>query len=177
MSIFIIGIYPIQVSFFPFILKSYNKQGHAYKRQYTNLTNYICNASLVWMVITVTISLFLIRIYLPNEYTKINEFIFLHIITGVFFYNVVFRSTYLTISNKTKYLLYSQIMALLINIILNNLLIPIYGLKGAAVATTITTYISLILMNFIFKETRWLFYSHMRGFIPFFLFSKNFRFR
>jgi O-antigen/teichoic acid export membrane protein len=57
---------------------------------------------------------------------------------------------------------------LLFNILLNVLLIPIYGIKGAALATLISRCIASYLGNSIFKETSFLFKQQTKAlmFLP-----------
>jgi len=172
LSVLIIGIYPLQVAFFPILQQNYYKDRGAFKLIYLKKSLIIYYMAITWVAIILMISSTILKCCSPSEYAVINGFLFLHAITSIIFYNVIFRSSYLTISGKTKYLLYSQVTALVVNIFLNFILIPQYGLYGASLATTITTYISLILMNFAFKETRWLFKVHMYVLIP--LFSRKF---
>ena len=78
--------------------------------------------------------------YLPAAIT-------LQILTITFFINNFMgpNGSTLTAYGKTKYLMYSTTIAAGLNIILNILLIPIYGIIGAAIATGI----SIILVNII----------------------------
>lgn len=165
-SIIIIGVYPIQVSFYPNMVNLYTKNRVNFNCTYTKLSRSICSIAIIWCGTAFLISSVVVANFLPNEYSQINEFLFLHFFTSVFCYNVVLRSSYLTLSKKTKYLLYSQIIALAISLLLNSFFIPIFGLSGAALATCVTTFISLILMNAFFKDTRWLFFAHVKAFVP-----------
>ncbi len=69
---------------------------------------------------------------------------------GLFFRNVIsVNGTNLLASGRKKEILVSSIFAAVINVALNYILIPIYGIAGAAVATTAS-----IIFNF---SLRWLF--------------------
>lgn len=58
----------------------------------------------------------------------------------------------MTIKNITKKSFYKTLVSLILNIILNILLIPKYGINGAAIATLITQFIALFLIDFFIKE-------------------------
>lgn len=54
--------------------------------------------------------------------------------------------SFLNSTGHTKYILYNNIAALTLNIILNVILIPIYGIIGAAIATASSTVLTNLLM-------------------------------
>lgn len=60
-------------------------------------------------------------------------------------------SMQLRVINKSKYSFYSSLIGLIINFIFNSLLIPIYGVEGAAIATVFARLISLIYLYYIVK--------------------------
>jgi PST family polysaccharide transporter len=66
-------------------------------------------------------------------------------------------------------MLISQIIAVLINISLNYLLIPTMGVRGAALATVITQFLSLLLLNVFFKDGKEVFYLQLKGVSPIYL--------
>lgn len=61
---------------------------------------------------------------------------------------------WLTCENKGKYSLFYSATGSVINIILNSLLIPKYGMYGAAVATLISQFMANIVSFAFFKDTR-----------------------
>ena len=69
------------------------------------------------------------------------------IITEAELYQLLFYS-----EQKTKFILYGNILAAIINIALNILLIPMYGITGAAIATCISFSIHLIFILFYFER-------------------------
>ena len=77
-------------------------------------------------------------------------------------------ATLLSMVEKTKSILYSQIIAAVINIILNLFLIVRYGMVGAAIATSISLIIgSVLFLAFAYKYTKDLpyFKSYIKPFI------------
>ena len=60
----------------------------------------------------------------------------------------------------------SQIIAVLLNVLLNYILIPNYGVYGAAIATVITEFISLLLLNLFFESGKDVFWLQVKGLNP-----------
>ncbi|MDP2683943.1 MAG: flippase [bacterium] len=60
-------------------------------------------------------------------------------------------ATGLTLVKKTKYITISSIIAACLNILFNFILIPYYGMKGAAIATLIS-YVSLCILYYYFSN-------------------------
>jgi O-antigen/teichoic acid export membrane protein len=66
----------------------------------------------------------------------------------------VARNTYFALEGQLRYGLYLTVVGSVFNIVLNSLLIPKYGAVGATVATLITYFYVIILVNFLIKELR-----------------------
>lgn len=72
----------------------------------------------------------------------------------LFSYLGVAKNIWIVKENKNKYLVAFTVIGVLGNTILNFLLIPLWGPVGAAIATVITQFISSVLAQLVFKETR-----------------------
>ncbi len=97
---------------------------------------------MVWMGIAIAIPMtflsnWIIELLYGNEYNLAGDVLMLHIWAGVFVFLGVAFSKYLIAENQTKKAFYRTTLGAIINIILNYLLIPIYGINGAAIATII----------------------------------------
>jgi len=68
-------------------------------------------------------------------------------LTLVYLYETIFYA-----ESKTKVILYSNIISAVFNILLNILLIPLYGLNGAFIATLISFLIRLLVVKFYFNK-------------------------
>ena len=68
-------------------------------------------------------------------------------LTIVYFYETIFYA-----ESKNKVILYSNIVSAVFNILLNVLLIPIFGLNGAFIATLISFLIRLLVVKFYFSR-------------------------
>ena len=84
----------------------------------------------------------------------------------LFLYNSALRTGHFTIVGNTKVLMYTQVAGALINIVVNFILIPIAGINGAAIATAITTFLSVFLLNLFSKDGRELFFWQLQAFNP-----------
>lgn len=80
----------------------------------------------------------------------------------------VVRTNFYVLNNVQKIIYLSSFLGLVCNILLNYLLIPHYGIEGAALASLISQIVSLLLVNIIYSETidvlKWMTYSL---FLPF----------
>ena len=65
-----------------------------------------------------------------------------------------FRVEYLILSSDAKAIFYFRIISVTCNILLNYILIPIYGILGTAISGLITTIIYEIILNSIPKQSR-----------------------
>lgn len=87
----------------------------------------------------------------------------IHIWAGVFvFVGVVGGSWYIS-EGLQVFQLYFTIFSALINIALNYFLIIDWGIEGAAVSTLIAQFLSVLVFDFLFKETRPLFYMKWKA--------------
>lgn len=55
---------------------------------------------------------------------------------------------------------------MIINVVLNFVLIPRYGVQGAAVATLAANFMAAFLFDFFNKKTKKVFYMKLKAFIP-----------
>lgn len=133
-------------SYTPIVSEYYAKNKYdELKKSYKILTKWVCSA---------TFPLALILFFFPSMILNIlfgKEYIFaaltLQILVAGYFINNLFgpNGATLTAIGKTKFLMYATGLTALINIILNIILIPLYSINGAAIATVI----SVISVNFL----------------------------
>jgi O-antigen/teichoic acid export membrane protein len=97
---------------------------------------------MVWMGIAIAIPMtfmsdWLVELLYGVQYSLASDVLMLHIWAGVFVFLGVSFSKYLTAENQTKKAFYRTLLGAVINVLLNYILIPIYGINGAAIATII----------------------------------------
>ncbi len=109
------------------------------KTVYQTTTKWIFFINLPITLFFIINSTSLLRILFGAEYSI--GFISLIILSiGYFINSILFASRYMLDSlKKTKFILLNTIIVTIINIILNLILIPKYGILGAAIATALTT--------------------------------------
>ena len=166
MSLAIIFLYPIQNSIFPYLLKYRNKGDNLYFQYYKSFTSLITYIGLTIALLGIILIKPFIIFFFTEEYSIIPSFFFIHMITAVIIYNAVLRSSHITLIGKGYILLYSQIISLVLNILLNYFLIPMYGLSGAAYSTLFTIFVSLLLSNYFYEPTRPLIWLQIKSFSP-----------
>ena len=75
----------------------------------------------------------------------------------------VARSSFLAIEGKLKFSLYFSVIGACLNVLLNLILIPKFGALGATIATLFTYLFTIVLLNFLFKEVRFVGIMIMRS--------------
>lgn len=151
-NILAILIGPIQNSLFPKFLELYRNDYQKYYNFY-KLTNTIITQ--FYLIITL-ISIIVVKYTFKYVYSSQYDgaiLIYSILAFSVFIKaNGSLQTSHMTIKNITKKSFYKTLVSLILNIILNILLIPKYGINGAAIATLITRFIALFLIDFFIKE-------------------------
>ena len=151
-SVLAILIGPIQNSLFPKFLELYRNDYQKYYNFY-KLTNTIITQ--FYLIITL-ISIIVVKYTFKYVYSSQYDgaiLIYSILAFSVFIKaNGSLQTSHMTIKNITKKSFYKTLVSLILNIILNILLIPKYGINGAAIATLITQFIALFLIDFFIKE-------------------------
>ncbi|MFH1457012.1 MAG: flippase [Patescibacteria group bacterium] len=88
----------------------------------------------------------------------------------IFVSQALARSIWIIAENHQKYRLYNNIIAVIVNIVLNIVLIPKMGISGAAIATFLTQFLGTWLFTLLFKPIRKSTFSLMKSVYPGFLF-------
>jgi O-antigen/teichoic acid export membrane protein len=159
-------IIPLQVSFFPYLLKLKDKDSGVYYKDYQTITVIITWIGILIAIIGLVLVSPFVTLVLGDGYKEIEEFFFLHMLSVVVLYNACLRSSHITLIKRGDIILYAQLISLALNVGLNYLLIPEYGLSGAAFATLITIFISLFVSNYFHPSTRKIFQSQLKAFYP-----------
>lgn len=164
-GILTIIISSFQSTIFSELLELYNeKDMKKYEKKYIFYTKILTNIYFIGIIISVIILKKLFEHIFSIEYIKaINIYIILSI--GILVKaNVFLRSSHIVLVNKSKLLLKSELIAMMSNLILNYFLIKKYGIYGAAIATTITQFISLWIIDLFSTDGRKLLKKHLSGF-------------
>ena len=152
----------ITTSLFPAIVnarKTSEKLYHArLQRLYTTL---------VWMAIAVAVPMtflsdWLITLLYGEAYKDAGQVLMIHIWAGVFVSIGVASGSWFITENLQHYTLYRTSLGAIINVILNLILIPIFGLIGAAIATVIAQSMAALFFDVLTEKTRVVFYMKLK---------------
>jgi O-antigen/teichoic acid export membrane protein len=153
----------ITQSLFPAIVSAKNTSEKLY---YTRLQRLY--TSLLWMAIAVAVSMtffsdWLVTLLYGEAYKDAGQVLMIHIWAGVFVSLGVASSNWFTSENLQKYAFYRTLLGAIINVILNLILIPIYGLIGAAIATVIAQSMAAFFFDALTKKTRIAFFMKLKA--------------
>ena len=117
----------------------------------------------------------LIRLLYGAAFNESSSVLIIHIWTGVFVFLGSPTSKWYVSEGLQSYALYRSLFAVISNVILNLMLIPEFGIDGAATATLISAVFTSYFFNVINKKTRINFVLQSRAiFYPFILVGKFF---
>lgn len=167
-----IGIHPIRESVYPKMIELYEKNRGLYAKSYVQITSIM-----TWVYIVGVLASFVILPYafrfLKPEYAEAFPVYKIYVIGTFFMYNAGLRAGHYTLINHGNVLVYTQIISVVVNVILNYVLIMSIGILGAAIATGITQGISLFVSNIFFGKTgREVFKWQLKGLNPIYIFKK-----
>ncbi|XPV70024.1 MAG: flippase [Halarcobacter sp.] len=153
----------IAASLFPAIVSAKKQNEEFYIARLQKLYNFM-----VWLAIPITLFItfsadWLITILYGHVYREAGGVLVIHIWTSVFVFIGVVFAKYLTIENWTKKSFYRTLYGAIINIILNYILIPIYGIYGAAIATLIAQIVTNYLYDIFDKDLHKSFYMKTKS--------------
>jgi PST family polysaccharide transporter len=107
-------------------------------------------------------SLLITKLYGP-AYTEAVPVLVIHAWAGLFVGLGVASSSWFITNNLNRYGLYQALAGAIISIVLNVLLIPTWGVVGAACAAIGSQAVSAVLMNLLFTLTRPVFWLQLRA--------------
>ena len=166
-NILLLPLNPIRESIYPQFIDLYNKKKDSFYKLYLKISSILTWFIIVGLVFSYFVLLVLFK-YVNLSYANSFKVYMILSLNVIFIYNASFRSSYVTIINKGKILMISQIVSVFINIILNVLLIKNIGIYGAAISTVLTQCLSLFLLNIFFGKTgKEIFFIQLKAFNPY----------
>jgi O-antigen/teichoic acid export membrane protein len=126
-------------------------------------------AFLVWMGILIALPMtflsnWLVVLLFGVAYSDAGPVLMIHIWTGVFVFLGVASSSWLISEHLQQIALYRTISGLLTNITLNIILIPAYGVIGAAIATVTAQIMAALVFDMFSRKTRATFFMKLKAF-------------
>lgn len=158
-------------SLFPEMLRIMRKSEDEFYAFLQRTSNIIFFTSFGIAIIVTLLSDNLITLLYGNEYIDSSQILKIHIWCGVFYFFYPLFNKYIVAKNLLKYSYITQISGAVVNVILNLILIPKYGGKGAAYASLISySFTSFFLLPF-FNDCRKIFLIFLKSILfPLFIF-------
>jgi O-antigen/teichoic acid export membrane protein len=108
---------------------------------------------------------YIISFLFGNQYSKDNNVLPILAFAGIFVSMGYVNGKWMIAENYTKIELLRNVLGLGINVLLNIILIPRYGIDGAAISTLISIFVAADLVFFFYKKTRKMFYIQNTSFL------------
>lgn len=144
----------ICASLFPAIVNAKSTNEHLYYSRLQRLYDFMVYISVAIALPMSFLSNWLTDFLYGAEYVAAGSVLAIHIWTGVFVFLGVSRGGWIINENLQRYSSFYLGIGMLSNVILNLIMIPIFGVIGSALATLIAQSISVLFAPAIFKKTR-----------------------
>ena len=154
----------ICASVFPAIINAHSVSKIIYMKR----INYLYSL-MIWLSLFIALASYILAPYIfkftfGNEYLKSIDTFKMLVWSNIFVFFLTAWAKYVMVEKKQKYLLYFDILAVIINIGLNLILIPAYGIYGAAIATVLAVPLSQIIIFILWKDQRYIMQSFIKSF-------------
>ena len=166
----------ITASLFPVIISSKQKSDTLYQQRMQKLYDLMVWVSVTVAIPTTFLADWVIVILYGNDFEASATVLRIYIWAGVFTFLGVASFKWLVTENLQRYSFYVLAIGAIINIGSNLLLVPIYGINGAAVATFISYGIGSYAGLAFFKKSRQAFWMTTLSFNPFGVYKRNFQY-
>lgn len=153
----------LSISIAPYIARKKKDGVEIYKKALKN--TFLLFSVLGWMItlFVAALSPFIINIMLGAKYSSGTPVLAVHVITNLFICLGVAQSLWIVNERKGSLVLYKSLTGLIVCFISNFILIPIYGIEGAAISAVMSQLSACILFNAIF--CREIFFMQLRSLI------------
>jgi PST family polysaccharide transporter len=151
-------------SVFPAIIKARKKSKDIYIKKMQLLYDFFTFFTIITATSIAVFSSFIINVLYGPEYIEASTVLSLQIFSGIFVFMGVASSSHLVVDNAIKINFYRTFFSAILNVFLNLLLIPMFGIKGAAIASLIAYSIASFFFLLVFKKSRYIFFMQLRTF-------------
>lgn len=138
----------------PYFLELRETNKTKYQSQLQQLYSLMFWAGIAAALITMLYAEQIIVILYGDAYIEAAKALKINIWASVFISQAIVRGIWLIAENLQKYRLFNNILAVITNISLNMLLIPQFGMLGAAVATLFTQFLGTWIFSLLWKPVR-----------------------
>lgn len=145
-------------SLFPAIVNAKKVSEKLYYERIQKLFLFLVIISYTLSMVVYFLSDWIILFLYGREFAESSSILSIHIFSAIFVYLGVSSGRWLIAENKTILNLYRNIFGMIVNIVLNIVFIPKFGITGAAIASLIAYVCAFYIIDFFQKETRYIFY-------------------
>ena len=160
---------PVQNSLFPKMMELYRKDYREYYNFYLFSNTLITQFYFVITILSIIVVKYAFGYVYAQEYSPAIEVYTILAVSVFVKANGSLQAGHMTLKNITKKSFYKTLISLVINIVLNALLIPKYGIDGAAIATLITQFTALFVIDFFIEEYKEQAWIQLKSFNSFYL--------
>ena len=153
----------IVASFFPKLIKLREESTEHFNKRLQQLFDLLFIIAIMVAIIMTILSDWFINLFFGNFYSESASVLVIHIWAAIFIFMRAAFSKWILIENALIFSLVTQGAGAIINIILNYLLIPKYGVIGAAYATIISYSFASFFSLLIYKKTRPVFFMMLNS--------------
>lgn len=140
-------------SIFPAIVNARKTNFQSYAIRLKSLSGFTVGVTLAIAFPLFIFAPYIINIIFGEAYLGATPILRIYLWTSVIITLVVLAQHYLIAENLSRVFLYTSLIGAAANIILNVILIPIYGLAGSAWGTMLS-YLAVVIALFLFKSSR-----------------------
>lgn len=168
-NIFAIMIVPIQTSLFPKMIKLYRENYNLYLNFYQKTNFLITQIYIIMGFLSIIILKLSFSYIFTMQYNgAINVYVILTIAV-LMKANGALQTGHMTLKEITKKSFYKTLLGAFINIVLNYIFIKKFGIIGAAMATSITQIVVLLIVDFFIEEYKEQAFIQLKSFNSFYL--------
>ena len=144
----------VVLSFFPAIINAKSISDELFYERVKKLYFYIIIFSLFVAIITTFTSDYVIKFLYGYQYNQTSDILIVHVWTGIFVASGVVTSKIIVVNKTQLNGMICTFIGMITNVILNYILIPVYGAIGAAVATIVAQFVSGFMVPVFFRIDR-----------------------
>jgi O-antigen/teichoic acid export membrane protein len=164
----------ITSSFFPSIVNAKKVSNELYLSRLQKIFTFLVWVSIFIACLATLLGHWIVIFFYGREYQEASQVLMIHTWGGVFVALGVASSSWYVSENLQRYAFYRTASGAVLNIVLNLVLIPKYGISGAAIATVIAQFMAGLFFDLLTPRTRVIFVMKIKTLVfAGFLLRKN----
>ncbi len=156
----------VTTSFFPAILNAKKKDEFIYENRLANLYKIMIYLAIIFSILVSYAAPYFMQLAYGSDYNEASEILIIQVWSSVFISILMISNKWLLAENKTKFIFIRGLIGAIINIILNYIYIPIYGVQAAAYTSLVTLIFTSLIVDIFTASTRRHLRLKIEGFVP-----------